>query len=86
VQTWPVADAVARSSLPAEKKRELFLYAANHANLEHRRFGLSHLQKLDPRQFMTILLATLEDLPRAPPEAVLVLPGGEVRPPRPGDG
>jgi hypothetical protein len=34
VQTWPVADAVAHSSLPAEKKRELFLYAANHANLE----------------------------------------------------
>jgi hypothetical protein len=66
VQSWPVADAVAKSSLSDEKKRESFLYAAGHANLEHRRFGLSKLQKLDPQQFMTILLATLESLPKTP--------------------
>src|ERR1700722_938248 len=34
----------------------------------HRRFGLSQLQKLDPQQFMTILLATLESLPKTPTE------------------
>src|SRR5262249_1041942 len=66
VQSWPVADAVAQSSLPAEKKRELFLYGAKHANLEHRRHSLGHLQKLDPHKFMTILLATLEGLPKTP--------------------
>src|SRR3712207_7175036 len=63
-QSWPVAKAAARSSLAAEKKRELFLYAANHTNLEHRRIGLPHLQNLEPQQFLTILLATLEALPR----------------------
>lgn len=68
VQSWPVADAVAKSSLSAEQKRELFLYAASRPNLEHRRFGLAKLQKLDPRLFMTILLATLDALPKTPTE------------------
>src|SRR5262249_31683078 len=68
VQSGPVADAVAKISLPAEKKRALFLYAANHANLEHRRFGLAKLQDLDPPQFLTILLATLDALPKTPTE------------------
>ncbi len=68
IQSWPVAEAVARSSLSAEKKRELFLYAANHANLQHRRFGLQELQKLDPERFMKILLAALEALPKTPKE------------------
>jgi hypothetical protein len=68
VQSWPVAEAVVKSSLSDETKRESFLYAANHANLEHRRFGLSKLQKLDPQRFMTILLATLDALPKTPTE------------------
>jgi hypothetical protein len=80
VQSWRVAEAVAKSSLSDETKRESFLYAANHANPLHRRSGLSKLQKLDPQQFMTILLATLEALPKTPtepywrcPEAAYVL-------------
>jgi hypothetical protein len=68
VQSWPVAEAVAKSSLPDDKKRELFLHAARNKNLQHRRQGLSQLQKLDPKQFITILLATLESLPRTPTE------------------
>jgi hypothetical protein len=68
IHSWPVADAVAKSSLSDEKKREVFLHVAKHTNLEHRRYGLSHLQKLDPQQFMTILLATLEAFPKTPTE------------------
>jgi hypothetical protein len=76
VQSWPVADAVAKSSLSAEKKRALFLYAAKHANLEHRRFGLSKLQELDPKEFMTILLTTLDALPKIPTEPYWKCPEG----------
>jgi hypothetical protein len=68
MQSWPIAEAVAKSSLPDDKKRELFLHASRHKNLEHRRLGLSHLQKLDPEEFMGILLATLEALPKTPTE------------------
>jgi hypothetical protein len=68
MRSWPVAGAVAKSSLPKDKQRELFLYGARHKNLEHRRFGLSQLQKLDPQQFMTILLETLDALPKTPTE------------------
>lgn len=68
VESWSVAEAVAKSSLSDQKKRELFLYAAHHKDLEHRRFGLSYLQKYDRQQFMTILLATLETLPKTPTE------------------
>jgi hypothetical protein len=68
MQSWPLAEAVAKSSLPKHKQRELFLYAARHKNLAHRRLGLSHLQKLDPQQFMTILLETLDALPKKPTE------------------
>jgi hypothetical protein len=68
VHSWPLAEAVARSSLPDDKKRELFLYASGHQSLERRRFGLTHLRKLDPDQFMKILLATLDGLPKTPTE------------------
>jgi hypothetical protein len=68
VQSWPLAKAVAESSLPAEKKREVFLNAAEHPKLEHRRWGLDNIQKSDPEKFMSILLATLEALPRTPTE------------------
>src|SRR5262249_4030649 len=68
LQTWPIAEAVARSSLPKDQQRDLFLYASRHKNLSHRRVGLSQLQKLDPQQFLTILLATLDALPKSPTE------------------
>jgi hypothetical protein len=64
IQSWAFAEAVAKSSLPNYQKRDLFLYASANKNLDHRRFALSHLQELDPQQFLTILLATLESLPK----------------------
>jgi hypothetical protein len=68
LQSWPLAKAVAKSSLPAATKRELFLYAARHKNLVHRRSGLEYLRELDPAEFMAILLATLEAFPSTPKE------------------
>ena len=67
--SWPVAEAVAKSSLLNEKKLELFLYASRRKSPEHRRFGLAQLQKLDSQQFLKILLADLEALPRTPKES-----------------
>jgi len=64
----PLAEAVAASPLSDSNKRELFLEASRHENLEHRRVGLRHLQKHDPEQFHAILLATLEALPKTPTE------------------
>jgi hypothetical protein len=68
IGSWGVAEAVAKSSLPVERKRDLFLHAAKNTNLEHRRAGLFHLQEVDAEQFITILLATLEALPKTPKE------------------
>ena len=58
------------------QKLELFLHASSNKNLQHRRFGLSHLQKLDPKEFMKILLATLESLPKTPKEPYWVTAAG----------
>lgn len=68
MQSWPLAEAVARSSLPKTEKRDLFLAASRNKSLEHRRIGLSHLQEFDPQQFITILLGALESLPKTPTE------------------
>jgi hypothetical protein len=68
LQSWPIAEAVAKSSLSDDKKRELFSYASHNKDLEKRRYGLTQLQVLDPKQFITILLATLEGLPKTPTE------------------
>jgi hypothetical protein len=68
MQSWPLAKAVAKSSLPDETKLELFLHASRNKNLEHRRCGLTQLQNHDPQEFMKILLATLESLPKTPTE------------------
>jgi hypothetical protein len=66
IQSWPIAKAIGGSSLSDEKKRAIFLEAARTKDLLHRRSALDHLRPLDHDQFVTILLATLEALPRTP--------------------
>jgi hypothetical protein len=66
IESWPIAEAIARSSLPAAEKRRLFLQASTHRNLYERWEGLIHLRQLDPEQFIRLLLASLETLPRTP--------------------
>jgi hypothetical protein len=74
IDSRPVAEALARSALPAAEKREVFLYASHHKNLRHRQVGLRELQPFDPQEFMTILLATLEALPGTPAEPYWLSP------------
>lgn len=66
MQSWPIAEAISRSSLPSQKKWEVFLQASTHENLDHRRAALHALQQLDSQQFLKLLLATLESLPNTP--------------------
>ncbi len=74
IESSSLAEAVATSSLPEDQKRDLFLHASRNKNLEHRRIGLLKLQKLDPQQFMTILLETLESLSKTPSEPYWLCP------------
>jgi hypothetical protein len=66
LQSWGLADGVADSPLRATTKRQLFLYAACHKNLEHRRPALHQLKKLDPQSFVKLSVQTLNTLPRSP--------------------
>jgi hypothetical protein len=68
MQSWPVAEAVAKSSLLAGQKKELFLHAVENKELEHRVRGLRHLRDLDEPQFVKLLIANLKSLPRTPRE------------------
>jgi hypothetical protein len=76
IQSWPVAKAIAESVLPDNEKQQIFLDAARTDNLLHRRSALDHLRTLDPKQFATILIATLESLPRTPKEPYWTCPEG----------
>ncbi len=66
LSSWPVAEAVAKSSLPAEQKKALFLHATENQELEHRRVGLWHLKDLDEERFVQLLIDNLKSLPRTP--------------------
>ncbi|HYV38952.1 MAG TPA: hypothetical protein VE988_24925 [Gemmataceae bacterium] len=66
IESWPMAEQVNKSKLSADEKRKVFLYAANHADLKHRRFGLEYLESYEPKEFIRILLGTLEDFPVTP--------------------
>ncbi|MHC4573245.1 MAG: hypothetical protein ACYS76_03810 [Planctomycetota bacterium] len=69
LQSWPIAQAITRSSLDPEQKINLFVYAANNRNLEHRRAAFWELKKLDSKRFEELLVQTLDDLPPTPTEA-----------------
>jgi hypothetical protein len=59
-----VAKAVGKSPLPLETKREFLLLGAKHSDLDHRRYALWVLKDVAPQQFLQILIATLESLPK----------------------
>ncbi len=68
MQSYPVAKQIAASSLPKEKKFELFSKAGRHANLEHRRAAFWELKVLDHAAFVALLVETLDGLPATPKE------------------
>jgi hypothetical protein len=62
----PVADAIEKSSLPEERKRDLFLMAAENNVLEHRHVALDHLAEREPKRMVECLVKTLDQLPPTP--------------------
>jgi hypothetical protein len=68
IQTFDVAEAIDRSSLPRDTKRELFLRGAANPNREHRFFALWRLKDLDPQRFAAVLIGDLESLLMTPSE------------------
>jgi hypothetical protein len=64
VQSWPLAEAVAKSSLPAKDQLALFEVAGKHKDLDHRLPALRELKGLDAKRFDALLLATVEGLPK----------------------
>jgi hypothetical protein len=63
VDSWPLAEAVTRSKLPAKEKLGLVLYAAGHKDNRHRLPAFRALKELDQKQFDALLLATIKALP-----------------------
>jgi hypothetical protein len=66
IDSWALAEAVATSSLSREEKVELFALAAGNKNLDHRCTALWKLKDLEAERFVTLLVATLDGLPRTP--------------------
>jgi len=68
MQSWPTAEAIAKSDLPQKKKMELLTYASKQSNLEHRVSALRELKDLDHERFVKLLVETLNALPVTPKE------------------
>ena len=63
VYSWPLAEALARSSEPRKDKIDLFVSAAKHKDAYHRMAAFHALKELDKKQFDALLLATIDDFP-----------------------
>ena len=61
-----LAYSISESELPRGRKIELFALAERHHNLEHRMAAFLHLGELDSERFVTMLVQTLQELPRTP--------------------
>jgi hypothetical protein len=59
----PVAEAIGKSSLPRETKRELLAPVTRHKESRHRRAALEALAELAPDLFAERLIESLEELP-----------------------
>lgn len=66
LQSGSLAEALSSGSLSREEKVELFVRAAGNKSLGHRYVALDELKKLDAERFLTLLVTTLENLPRTP--------------------
>ncbi len=66
ITSWPLAQMVGKSSLPREEKRGLFLQAAKYKDLHHRSAAYWELKKVDPEQFVTLLVDTIHCFPKTP--------------------
>jgi hypothetical protein len=62
--SWPIAEAIAKSSLPREKKLEALHCALGHKMAVHRQHALEFVKDLEPERFIPLLLHELDSLPR----------------------
>src|SRR5262249_12305175 len=69
METWPLAEAVRRSSLPRKNKVELFLLGVKNECLEYRSVALRQLREVAPDQYRKLLVENLTPLPKTPAES-----------------
>jgi hypothetical protein len=62
-----LVEAVLECNLTAKEKLNLFLLAAQHKDYQHRLYAIRALKGLDQKQFDSIVLTTLEGLPKDVP-------------------
>src|SRR5262245_31889223 len=62
-QRWTLVELFHRSSLPREKKIELYVHASRNRSMMHRAVAFRKLKDLDPKLFVELLIETLEALP-----------------------
>lgn len=63
IESWELAEALARSAVPAKDKLDLFTTAAGHEDYVHRRPALGAIKDLDRKRFDALVLAEVEALP-----------------------
>lgn len=78
VHTLELVETLAKSSLPAKDKIDLFAYGAEHKDYFHRLWALGALKDLDKKRFDALLLATIESFPKATRGKYGYCPEGQV--------
>src|SRR5262249_39520344 len=63
LESWPLAEALSRTKLPAREKLDLFLYASAHKEGRHRLAAFWGIKSLDQKQFDRLLLSAITGLP-----------------------
>ena len=66
MQTSAIVEALSASSLAEKDKAALFILAARNKSFKHRYAALLELKKREAEQFVTLLVATLDELPCTP--------------------
>jgi hypothetical protein len=64
LQSWELAEEIAKSAMPAKEKADLFAAVGEHEKLDHRLPALRALKELDEKRFNALLLTTVEKLPK----------------------
>jgi hypothetical protein len=75
---WEIADAVAKSSLLQQTKKELFAKAAVNKSLTIRLDAVNHLRELDKENALKLLLKEVGNLPAIPDEEFWCCPESRV--------
>jgi hypothetical protein len=69
LDSWMLPKALLQCGLPDKEKLDLLLVAVKHKESSHRLPALEAIKELDQKQFDSLLLATMENIPRDVPGA-----------------